>query len=57
MTDFLQKVLDHIPFVFQTYYNFPKWLIDQVLHQEKTTTLFEVYNLKKTMSAMKSVIF
>ena len=28
-------LLDHILFVFQKYNNFPKWVIDQVLHQEK----------------------
>ena len=27
--------LHHISFVFQNYNNFPKWVIDQVLHQEK----------------------
>ena len=34
-TNLLQKELDHISFVFQKYNNFPKWVIDQVLHQEK----------------------
>ena len=34
-TDLLQKELDHISFVFQKYSNFPKWVMDQVLHQEK----------------------
>ena len=28
-------LLDHILFVFQKYNNFPKWVIDQALHQEK----------------------
>ena len=32
--DLLQKELDNILFVFQNYTNFPKWVIDQVLHQE-----------------------
>ena len=34
-TDHLRKEFDHILFVFQKYNNFPKWVIDQVLHQEK----------------------
>ena len=34
-TDLLQKELDHISFVFQKYNNFPKWVINQVLHLEK----------------------
>ena len=31
----LQKESDHISFAFQNYSNFPKWVIDQVFHQEK----------------------
>ena len=34
-TGLLQKELDHISFVFRKYDNFPKWVIDQLLHQEK----------------------
>ena len=34
-TDLLRKELHHISFVFQKYNNFCKWVIDQVLHQEK----------------------
>ena len=33
--DFLQKELHHISFVFQNFNSFPKWVIGQVLHQEK----------------------
>ena len=43
----LQKELGHISFAFQKYNNFPKWVIDQVLHQvKKSTTLFEEYRQK-----------